>query len=158
MSAPTDPSPVPDQVGQAGQAGEAPSATGTVAGLSPDQTEFGPLEDPPRVDGAEIIGGPADDELGEGGPSDTVAPSSDHQDPADLPDEALQTHGAVSIPLEDQPGFVLPPILMERADHIGQETASIAAEITEIERANEAAEPVVPTESVEASADSKESK
>jgi hypothetical protein len=64
----------------------------------------------------------------------------------------------VSIPLEDQPGFVLPPVLMERAEHIGQETASISAEITEIERANEAAEPVAPTESAEASADRKESK
>jgi hypothetical protein len=158
MSEPTDPAPVPDQVGQAGQVGESPPATGTVAGLSPDQTAFGPLEDPPRVDGAEIIGGPADDELGEGGPSDAVAPPSDHQDPADLPGEALQTHGAVSIPLEDHPGFVLSPVLMERAAHIGQETASIAVEITEIERANEAAEPVAPTESVEASADSKESK
>ena len=94
----------------------------------------------------------------EGSPSGARTPSLEGQDPADLPGEALQTRDAVSIPLEDQPGFVLPPMLMERADHIGQETASIAAEITEIERANEAAEPVAPTESVEASADSKESK
>jgi hypothetical protein len=152
MSAQPDPSPVSDRVGQS------PSATGTVSGLSSDQTEFGPLADPPRVDGAEIIGEPADDELEKGSLSEAVAPSSADQDPADLPGEALQTRDAVSIPLEDQPGFVLPPMLMERAEHIGQETASISAEITEIERANEAAEPVAPTESAEASADRKESK
>jgi hypothetical protein len=96
--------------------------------------------------------------LEKGSLSEAVAPSSADQDPADLPGEALQTRDAVSIPLEDQPGFVLPPVLMERAEHIGQETASISAEITEIERANEAAEPVAPTESAEASADRKESK
>lgn len=152
MSAPPDPSLAPDQTEQSSP------ATGTVSGLLPGPAEFGPLADPPRADGAEIIGGPADDELGAGSPSGAVAPSPEDQDPADLPGEALQTHDAVSIPFEDQPGFVLPPILMERAGHIGQETASISAEITEIERANEAAEPVPPTESAEASADKKESK
>ena len=152
MSAPSDPSPALDHLDQSS------SATGTVSGLSPGPTEFGPLADPPRVDGAEIIGDPVDDESGAGSPPEAPAPPSEDQDPNDLLGEALQTYEAVSIPLEEQPGFVLPPLLMERAGHIGQETASISAEITEIERANEAAEPVAPTESVEASADKKESK
>lgn len=152
MNAPSDPSPALDQLDQSS------SATGTVAGLSPGPNEFGPLADPPRVDGAEIIGGPADDESDEGNLSGAVAPSLEDKDPADLLGEALQTHDAVSIPLEEQPGFVLPPLLMERAGHIGKESATISAEITEIEKANEAAEPVPPTESAEASADKKESK
>ncbi len=152
MSAPPGPSPAPHQVDQS------PSATGTVSGLPSDQTPFGPLADPPRVDGAEIIGGPADDELEKASPSEAAEPSLENQDPGGLLGEALQTDDPVSIPSEDQPGFYLPPVLMERADHIGQETASISAEITDIERANEAAEPVEPTEAVEASADKKESK
>ncbi len=152
MSTSPDPSPAPIQVEPL------PSATGTVAGPSSEQTAFGPLEDPPRVEAVEIIGEPADDDLEGGSPSGPETAPLENPDPNDLPGEPLQTRDAVSIPLEDPPGFVLPLFLMERADHIGQETASISAEITEIERANEAAEPVAPTESVEASADKKESK
>lgn len=149
-------SPVPSSVPS--PADPLPSATGTVAGPSSEQPAFGPLEDPPRVEATEIIGEPADDDSEAGRPSEPETAPLEEQDPNDLRGDPLQTRDAVSIPPEDQPGFVLPRVLMERADHIGQETASISVEITEIERANEAAEPVAPTESVEASADKKESK
>lgn len=139
---------------------ESPSSamTGTVAGASDDVAGFGPLQDPPRIDDVEIIGGPADDETVEG----VGAADENSRLPGLNPDgaegEGLETGDAVSTPSLDQPGFVLPPALMQRAEQIGQETAAISAEVNGIERANEMAESAVQAESTDPSPEKKESK
>jgi hypothetical protein len=103
---------------------------------SPDAAGFGPLEDPPRVEGVELIGQP---------PEDDTAPALESDDP-------------VSIPSMQQAGFVLPDELMQRAGQIGHETALITAHVVEIEKANEAADAAMAAESSDSGGDKKESK
>lgn len=142
----------------ADQEASSPAATGTVAGAPGDIAGFGPLQDPPQIDNVEIIGGPADDEPRDGGGAEdtTFPPPGLNQD--DEEGEPLQSGEAVSTPFLDQPGFVLPPLLMQRAEQIGQDTAAISAEINEIERANDTAEPAAPAEPTDPAPDKKESK
>lgn len=147
-----------DRSGQLDQESSSPATTGTVAGTSDDAAGFGPLQDPPRIDDVEIIGGPADDEAvaGEGAADETSPIPGLNQEAAEA--EGLQTGDAVSTPSLDQPGFVLPPALMQRAEQIGQDTAAISAEVNGIERANEMAESAAQAESADPSPEKKESK
>lgn len=147
-----------DRNRQPDQESSSPAMTGTVAGASNDVAGFGPLQDPPRIDDVEIIGGPADDEAveGEGSADETSPLPSLNQDGAE--GEGLETDEPVSTPSLDQPGFVLPPALMLRAEQIGQDTAAITAEVTGIERANEMAESALQAESTDPSPEKKESK
>ena len=117
-----------------GGAPQPEQATGAVY-PSADAAGFGPLEDPPRVEGVELIGEPPDAE-------------------ANL---ALESDGSVSIPEEEQVGFVLPLELMQRAEQIGEETAQIAAQVLQIEKVNEVAEGAMSAESADLGAEQKES-
>lgn len=103
---------------------------------SADAAGFGPLEDPPRVEGVELIGHPLEDD----------------------PVPALESDDSVPIPSSQQVGFVLPVELMQRADQICHESALITAQVVEIEKANEAAEAATLAESVDSGGDKKESK
>ena len=103
---------------------------------SADEAGFGPLEDPPRVEGVELIG----------------------RDPDDPGPPALESADSASTPPEEQVGFVLPVELMQRADQIGQETAVIAAQVLEIEKVNDEAEAAMAAAaSADSDGDTKES-
>jgi len=128
-------------------------STGTVAAVdasaepSTPPPEFGPLEDPPRVEGVELIGEPED---GEG---QAEARSSDLTDETPL---ALESGDVGSTPLRQRVGYLLPKDLMQRATDVREETAAIAAEVTEIEKANPSAEPLGDTDLASAAAETKE--
>lgn len=121
----------------------APSAASVSAGDANDPSgdaapEFGPLDDPPRVEGVELIGEDADE-------ATTEFPVG------------LESSPAASIPPEQPPGFTLPVEMMQRAGEIGQETAAISEHVQDIERVNEEAEAALKPESGDPGADGKES-
>ena len=125
---------------------EASEATGTVAGPVPaeaidqadaDGAAFGPLDDPPRVEGVELIGDPVDDPAAVQSPP-IASGVAGVEDPD--ADRRLESSEAVSNPLMEPVGYFLPPDVMQRADEIGRETLAIAAHVAEIELANEATE------------------
>ncbi len=109
--------------------------SGGTVHASAEAAGFGPLEDPPRVEGVELIGQPPDEEF----------------------PQPLESEPAASIPPEEQVGFALPVELMERADQIGEETAVISRHILEIEKANEAASAAHAATTAEPAGDKKES-
>lgn len=133
--------------------GAAPTATGTVAAadLSAESStpppEFGPLEDPPRVEGVELIGEPGE------GEERTEAGSPDLSNETSL---ALESGDVGSIPLRQPVGYLLPKDVMQRASDVREETAAIAAEVTEIEKANPPAESLGDTGLTSAAAETKE--
>jgi len=142
----------PPETGSEGLAAE-PPATGTVAAAdasaepSTPPPEFGPLEDPPRVEGVELIGEPGE---GEGKP-ETHSPDLSSETPL-----ALESGDVGSIPLRQRVGYLLPGDVMQRASDVREETAAIAAEVTEIEKANPPAESLGDTGLASAAAETKE--
>ena len=113
-------------------------ATGTVAGIESRGDgpavaagdAFGPLDDPPRVEGVELIGEPI-------GILDTDEQAAEAEPVKDSNDgslsEGLESADSASNPFEQQPGFVLPGELMSRVVEIERATAAIASQIAEIE-------------------------
>jgi len=133
--------------------GPQPPTTGTVAAIdvsaepSIPPPEFGPLGDPPRVEGVELIGEP------EGGEGHAEAVSSDLANETPL---ALESGEVGSTPLRQRVGYLLPKHVMQRASEVREETAAIAADVTEIEKANPIVESLDDTGLATTAADTKE--
>jgi len=112
-------------------------ATGTVAALPPVPAEtppataetpqaesgFGPLEDPPKLDGVKMIGEPEEHEQATAADSSEVA----------LAESESPVEEAPSI---DPALLAIDPALAARANEIANETAAIGEELTQIEHAN----------------------
>ena len=96
-----------------------------VARPGPDREGFGPLEDPPRLEGVPLIGDPdnAVDEVGEAnaveGVDEGASALIDENDSEPLIDPAL---------------LVISPDLAARAGEISRETARIDQEVEDIEQ------------------------
>ncbi|MFM7568124.1 MAG: hypothetical protein ACKO8O_05435 [Betaproteobacteria bacterium] len=95
----------------------------------------------------ELIGEP------EGGEGHAETVSSDLANETPL---ALESGEVGSTPLGQRVGYLLPKHVMQRASEVREETAAIAADVTEIEKANPIVESLDDTGLATTAADTKE--